>query len=98
MCCDRLAKREQLDAEGLLDLEACRDERLQQLQPDADCDDDQQLICPDGRRSPRRWFLPSPQGGATALNRCSLMSLCWTVVLTVCLVSPSVFSGQQANV
>ncbi|XP_075882305.1 voltage-dependent L-type calcium channel subunit alpha-1D [Nelusetta ayraudi] len=55
---DRLAKREQLDAEGLLDLQASRDE---QQQPDADCDDDQQLICPDGRRSPRRWFLPSPQ-------------------------------------
>lgn len=64
----RLAKREQLDAGRLLDLEASRDE--QQLQPDADCDDDQQLICPDGRRSPRRWFLPSPQGGS-ALNACN---------------------------
>lgn len=61
----RLAKREQLDAERLVDLEASRDE---QQQPDADCDDDQQLISLDGRRSPRRWFLPSPQGGST-LNR-----------------------------
>ncbi|XP_034027581.1 voltage-dependent L-type calcium channel subunit alpha-1D isoform X5 [Thalassophryne amazonica] len=30
-------------------------------QPAGCGDDDQQPICQDGRRSPRRWFLPSPQ-------------------------------------
>ncbi|XP_041860296.1 voltage-dependent L-type calcium channel subunit alpha-1D [Melanotaenia boesemani] len=30
-------------------------------QPDSYYDNDKQPICQDGRRSPRRWFLPSPQ-------------------------------------
>uniref|UniRef100_A0A672GMV3 Voltage-dependent L-type calcium channel subunit alpha n=1 Tax=Salarias fasciatus TaxID=181472 RepID=A0A672GMV3_SALFA len=45
----------QHDAEADFDLEISRTER----QSDSFCDDDQQPICQDSRRSPRRWFLPS---------------------------------------
>lgn len=45
------------EAEG--DYEVFRDA----CQPDGFYDDDdKQLICQHERRSPRRWFLPSPQG------------------------------------
>uniref|UniRef100_A0A8D3ATU1 Voltage-dependent L-type calcium channel subunit alpha n=1 Tax=Scophthalmus maximus TaxID=52904 RepID=A0A8D3ATU1_SCOMX len=51
---DRLSNKE-LDAEGDFDLEVSTGNHL----PD---DDDQQLIYQESRRSPLRWFLPSPQG------------------------------------
>ncbi|XP_071371176.1 voltage-dependent L-type calcium channel subunit alpha-1D [Centroberyx affinis] len=54
---DRLSNKDYHDPEGDLDLEASRGEH----QPDGYYDDDQQPICQDGRRSPRRRFLPSPQ-------------------------------------
>ncbi|XP_047429614.1 voltage-dependent L-type calcium channel subunit alpha-1D isoform X4 [Mugil cephalus] len=55
---DRLSRKDCRDeAEVDLELEASRDEH----QPDGYYDDDQQPIYQDGRRSPRRWFLPSPQ-------------------------------------
>ncbi|XP_029974310.1 voltage-dependent L-type calcium channel subunit alpha-1D [Salarias fasciatus] len=55
---DRLPSKDcQHDAEADFDLEISRTER----QSDSFCDDDQQPICQDSRRSPRRWFLPSPQ-------------------------------------
>nr|XP_046252742.1 voltage-dependent L-type calcium channel subunit alpha-1D isoform X3 [Scatophagus argus] len=57
---DRLSNRDQLDAEGDFDFEAPRSDH----QPDAYNDDDQQPIYQDGRRSPRRWFLPSPQASS----------------------------------
>ncbi|KAF0036466.1 hypothetical protein F2P81_011778 [Scophthalmus maximus] len=50
---DRLSNKE-LDAEGDFDLEVSTGNHL----PD---DDDQQLIYQESRRSPLRWFLPSPQ-------------------------------------
>ncbi|XP_053174295.1 voltage-dependent L-type calcium channel subunit alpha-1D isoform X3 [Scomber japonicus] len=54
---DRLSNKEQHNAEGDFDLEVSKSS--QQL--DGCYDDDQQPIYQDGRRSPRRWFLPSPQ-------------------------------------
>ncbi|XP_051282774.1 voltage-dependent L-type calcium channel subunit alpha-1D isoform X5 [Dicentrarchus labrax] len=54
---DRLSNKDQHDAEGDFDLEVSRDDH----QSDGYYDDDQQPIYQDGRRSPRRWFLPSPQ-------------------------------------
>ncbi|XP_062282956.1 voltage-dependent L-type calcium channel subunit alpha-1D isoform X3 [Scomber scombrus] len=54
---DRLSNKDQHDAEGDFDLEVSKSS--QQL--DGCYDDDQQPIYQDGRRSPRRWFLPSPQ-------------------------------------
>ncbi|XP_075996190.1 voltage-dependent L-type calcium channel subunit alpha-1D [Genypterus blacodes] len=54
---DRLSLRDGQDPNGELDLEASRSDN----QTDGYYDDDQQPICQDGRRSPRRWFLPSPQ-------------------------------------
>ncbi|KAM9344014.1 LOW QUALITY PROTEIN: voltage-dependent L-type calcium channel subunit alpha-1D [Pholidichthys leucotaenia] len=45
------------DAEGDTDLEAYRDDQ----QSDGSYDDDQRPIYQESRRSPRRWFLPSPQ-------------------------------------
>ncbi|XP_070695947.1 voltage-dependent L-type calcium channel subunit alpha-1D [Pempheris klunzingeri] len=51
---DRLSNKDRHDAEEDFDFEVPRDDH----QPD---DDDQQPIYQDGRRSPRRWFLPSPQ-------------------------------------
>ncbi|KAE8293242.1 Voltage-dependent L-type calcium channel subunit alpha-1D [Larimichthys crocea] len=54
---DRLSNNSQHDAEGEFDLEVSRGHH----QPDGYYDDDQQPIYQDGRRSPRRWFLPSPQ-------------------------------------
>lgn len=64
----RLSNKDHHDAEGDLDLEVSRGDH----QPDGYYNDEQQPICQDGRRSPRRWFLPSPQG-ATA-EPCSLIS------------------------
>uniref|UniRef100_A0A672GMR4 Voltage-dependent L-type calcium channel subunit alpha n=1 Tax=Salarias fasciatus TaxID=181472 RepID=A0A672GMR4_SALFA len=61
---DRLPSKDcQHDAEADFDLEISRTER----QSDSFCDDDQQPICQDSRRSPRRWFLPSPQGHSLTL-------------------------------
>lgn len=57
-CFDRLSNKDHHDAEEDFDLEVSRSS--QQL--DGYYDDDQQPIYQDGRRSPRRWFLPSPQG------------------------------------
>ncbi|GLD45823.1 voltage-dependent L-type calcium channel subunit alpha-1D [Lates japonicus] len=54
---DRLSNKNQCDAEGDFDSEVSRSNH----QPESYCDDDQQLIYQDSRRSPRRWFLPSPQ-------------------------------------
>ncbi|XP_042263878.1 voltage-dependent L-type calcium channel subunit alpha-1D [Thunnus maccoyii] len=54
---DRLSNKDRHDAEGDFDLEVSRGSH----QLDGYCDDDQQPIYQDGRRSPRRWFLPSPQ-------------------------------------
>ncbi|XP_045913202.1 voltage-dependent L-type calcium channel subunit alpha-1D isoform X2 [Micropterus dolomieu] len=54
---DRLSNKDHHDAEGDLDLEVSRGDH----QPDGYYNDEQQPICQDGRRSPRRWFLPSPQ-------------------------------------
>ncbi|XP_013857173.1 voltage-dependent L-type calcium channel subunit alpha-1D isoform X4 [Austrofundulus limnaeus] len=47
------------DSEGDFDLS--RDD----CQSDGYYDNDKQPICQDGRRSPRRWFLPSPQASHT---------------------------------
>ncbi|XP_038149950.1 voltage-dependent L-type calcium channel subunit alpha-1D isoform X3 [Cyprinodon tularosa] len=53
---DRLSKTDFHDAvEG--DFDNSRDD----YQSEGYCDDDKQPICRDDRRSPRRWFLPSPQ-------------------------------------
>uniref|UniRef100_A0A3Q2DLT7 Voltage-dependent L-type calcium channel subunit alpha n=1 Tax=Cyprinodon variegatus TaxID=28743 RepID=A0A3Q2DLT7_CYPVA len=53
---DRLSKTDFHDAvEG--DFDNSRDD----CQSEGYCDDDKQPICRDDRRSPRRWFLPSPQ-------------------------------------
>uniref|UniRef100_A0A4W6C3L2 Voltage-dependent L-type calcium channel subunit alpha n=1 Tax=Lates calcarifer TaxID=8187 RepID=A0A4W6C3L2_LATCA len=54
---DRLSNKNQCDAEGDFDPEVSRSDH----QPESYYDDDQQLIYQDSRRSPRRWFLPSPQ-------------------------------------
>ncbi|KAM7404441.1 hypothetical protein PAMP_011786 [Pampus punctatissimus] len=54
---DRLSNKDH-NAEGDFDLEVSRSDH----QLDSYYDDDQQPIYQDGRRSPRRWFLPSPQG------------------------------------
>ncbi|XP_044207840.1 voltage-dependent L-type calcium channel subunit alpha-1D [Thunnus albacares] len=54
---DRLSNKDRHDAEGDFDLEVSRGSH----QLDGYYDDDQQPIYQDGRRSPRRWFLPSPQ-------------------------------------
>lgn len=55
----RLSKTDFHDAvEG--DFDNSRDD----CQSEGYCDDDKQPICRDDRRSPRRWFLPSPQGSA----------------------------------
>lgn len=53
----RLPKKDQ-GAEADTHLDVSGDDH----QPDVYYDDDQQPIYQDGRRSPRRWFLPSPQG------------------------------------
>uniref|UniRef100_A0A4W6C1H8 Voltage-dependent L-type calcium channel subunit alpha n=1 Tax=Lates calcarifer TaxID=8187 RepID=A0A4W6C1H8_LATCA len=53
----RLSNKNQCDAEGDFDPEVSRSDH----QPESYYDDDQQLIYQDSRRSPRRWFLPSPQ-------------------------------------
>lgn len=58
----RLSNKE-LDAEGDFDLEVSTGNHL----PD---DDDQQLIYQESRRSPLRWFLPSPQGERPQYNNC----------------------------
>ncbi|XP_056131493.1 voltage-dependent L-type calcium channel subunit alpha-1D [Lampris incognitus] len=55
---DRLANKDYDDPEGDNDPGACRSYH----QPHSHYDDDQRLICQDGRRSPKRRFLPSPQG------------------------------------
>lgn len=60
----RLPKKDQHDAEADTNLDVSRDDH----QPDAYDDDDQQPIYQDGRRSPRRWFLPSPQGSTLVYN------------------------------
>ncbi|XP_029995135.1 voltage-dependent L-type calcium channel subunit alpha-1D isoform X4 [Sphaeramia orbicularis] len=52
---DRLSSKERLHSEG--DAEVSRGDQ----QSDGYYDDDQQPIYQDGRHSPRRWFLPSPQ-------------------------------------
>ncbi|XP_008413065.1 voltage-dependent L-type calcium channel subunit alpha-1D isoform X27 [Poecilia reticulata] len=53
---DRLSKSDFHDAaDG--DLDPFRDD----CESEGYCDDDKQPICQDDRRSPRRWFLPSPQ-------------------------------------
>ncbi|XP_028265127.1 voltage-dependent L-type calcium channel subunit alpha-1D [Parambassis ranga] len=55
---DRLSKKDSRDVTEVdFDLEVSRCDQ----QSDSYFDDDQQPICEDGRRSPRRWFLPSPQ-------------------------------------
>ncbi|XP_022599333.1 voltage-dependent L-type calcium channel subunit alpha-1D-like [Seriola dumerili] len=54
---NRLSNKDQLDAERDFDLEVSGGNH----QPDSYYDDDQQLICQDSRRLPRRWLLPSPQ-------------------------------------
>ncbi|KAM7412269.1 hypothetical protein PAMA_021969 [Pampus argenteus] len=54
---DRLSNKDCRDAEGDFDLEVSRSDH----QLDGYYDDDQQPIYQDARRSPRRWFLPSPQ-------------------------------------
>ncbi|XP_071331754.1 voltage-dependent L-type calcium channel subunit alpha-1D [Trachinotus anak] len=54
---DRLSNKNRCDAERDFDLDVSRGN----YQCDSYYDDDQQLICQDSRRSPRRWFLPSPQ-------------------------------------
>ncbi|XP_044066315.1 voltage-dependent L-type calcium channel subunit alpha-1D isoform X1 [Siniperca chuatsi] len=56
---DRLSNKDNHDAEGDSDLEVSRGDH----QPGY-YDDDQQPIYQDGRRSPRRWFLPSPQASS----------------------------------
>ncbi|KAM3618553.1 uncharacterized protein V6R79_021738 [Siganus canaliculatus] len=66
---DRLSSKNQPDAEGDFDLEI---PTRGDPQADAFYDDDQQPIYQDGRRSPRRWFLPSPQ----ATNRPSFSFEC----------------------
>uniref|UniRef100_A0A3B3YAC0 Voltage-dependent L-type calcium channel subunit alpha n=1 Tax=Poecilia mexicana TaxID=48701 RepID=A0A3B3YAC0_9TELE len=56
---DRLSKSDFHDAaDG--DLDRFRDD----CESEGYCDDDKQPICQEDRRSPRRWFLPSPQGSA----------------------------------
>lgn len=62
----RLSQKDQHEAEGDFDLKVSRDDP----QSDAYLDDDQQPIFQDGRRSPRRWFLPSPQGNSLFNNFC----------------------------
>ncbi|XP_078026295.1 voltage-dependent L-type calcium channel subunit alpha-1D isoform X2 [Epinephelus lanceolatus] len=54
---DRLSNKDHHDAEGDSELEVSKGEH----QHDGFYDDDQQPIYQDGRRSPRRWLLPSPQ-------------------------------------
>ncbi|XP_074500847.1 voltage-dependent L-type calcium channel subunit alpha-1D isoform X2 [Sebastes fasciatus] len=54
---DRLSNKDHQNAEGDIDLEASGGDHP----PDGFYDDDQQPICQDDRRSPRRWLLPSPQ-------------------------------------
>ncbi|KAM4610826.1 voltage-dependent L-type calcium channel subunit alpha-1D [Polymixia lowei] len=54
---ERLSTKDYNDPEGDFDLETSRGYH----QPDGYYDDDQQPIYQDGRRSPKRWFLPSPQ-------------------------------------
>ncbi|KAK5599939.1 Voltage-dependent L-type calcium channel subunit alpha-1D [Crenichthys baileyi] len=53
---DRLSKTGFHDASGGV-FDHLRDD----CQSEGYCDDDKQPICQDDRRSPRRWFLPSPQ-------------------------------------
>lgn len=60
----RLSNKNQCDAEGDFDPEVSRSDH----QPESYYDDDQQLIYQDSRRSPRRWFLPSPQGEIPQYN------------------------------
>ncbi|XP_068609187.1 voltage-dependent L-type calcium channel subunit alpha-1D [Brachionichthys hirsutus] len=57
---DRLSNKVQHDAEGDSDFEASSADN----QSDAYFDDDQQLIYQGDRRSPRTWFLPSPQASS----------------------------------
>ncbi|KAF7658265.1 hypothetical protein LDENG_00014960 [Lucifuga dentata] len=54
---DRLSLRDRQDPSGDFDLEVSR----RNQQPDSCYDDDQQPIYQGGRRSPRRWYLRSPQ-------------------------------------
>lgn len=54
----RLSRKDPHNATGNFDPDVSREDH----QTNAYYDDDQQLIYQDGRRSPRRWFLPSPQG------------------------------------
>lgn len=66
---DRLSKSDFHDAaDG--DLDHFRDD----CGSEGYCDDDKQPICQEDRRSPRRWFLPSPQGSA-AFTLILLLSL-----------------------
>ncbi|XP_069383299.1 voltage-dependent L-type calcium channel subunit alpha-1D isoform X14 [Paralichthys olivaceus] len=55
---DRLSNKEQHDSEADFEHEEAGGNHHQ---PDSCYSDDQQLIHQDSRRSPRRWFLPSPQ-------------------------------------
>nr|XP_019944626.1 PREDICTED: voltage-dependent L-type calcium channel subunit alpha-1D-like [Paralichthys olivaceus] len=55
---DRLPNKEQHDSEADFEHEEAGGNHHQ---PDSCYSDDQQLIHQDSRRSPRRWFLPSPQ-------------------------------------
>uniref|UniRef100_A0A8C2W7T3 Voltage-dependent L-type calcium channel subunit alpha n=1 Tax=Cyclopterus lumpus TaxID=8103 RepID=A0A8C2W7T3_CYCLU len=55
---DRLSNKDHHDEEGDCDLGVSRGDH----HSDGCYDDDQQPICQVGRRSPRRWLLPSPQG------------------------------------
>uniref|UniRef100_A0AAQ6IQA7 Voltage-dependent L-type calcium channel subunit alpha n=1 Tax=Anabas testudineus TaxID=64144 RepID=A0AAQ6IQA7_ANATE len=53
----RLSNNDRRDAGGPFDIEVSRGDH----QPDSYFDNDKQPIYQDSRRSPRRWFLPSPQ-------------------------------------
>ncbi|KAK2851168.1 hypothetical protein Q5P01_007444 [Channa striata] len=57
---ERLSKKDCRDVGGIFDLEVPRGNH----RSDDYCDDDQQPIYQDSRRSPRRWFLPSPQASS----------------------------------
>ncbi|XP_023283320.1 voltage-dependent L-type calcium channel subunit alpha-1D-like [Seriola lalandi dorsalis] len=54
---NRLSYKDRRDAERDFDLDVSGGNH----QPDSYYNDDQQLICQDSRRLPRRWLLPSPQ-------------------------------------